>query len=203
MPKKRIEPQLIEAAISLFGEFGFKGVKTRHLAVKADVMAYNINRLFDSKQGIYVKALSVVVDRSINEMADFVHNYPKSADKKDESSLVYAAVHRWYSSLSRDGARLLQQVMMSDPLRRDRAFGPMANIISIVTNSIEAPPKKAKSNFDPKTRAEALIMTLFQLKVSSPGPPDKEMREVDRFLGDWIKDNMADPRNRSRNLTAG
>jgi AcrR family transcriptional regulator len=188
MPKKRIEPKLIEAAISLFGEFGFEGVTTRAVAERADVMAYNIYRLFKTKGRLYLKALNFVVDRSINEMADFVLNYPGQADKKDElGSHAYAAVHRWYSSLSRDGARLLQQAMISNREGRDRAFAPMQNIINIVAKSIKG-PKKAKVDFDPKTRSEALIMTLFQVKVSYPGPPEHEMKEVDRFLGDWIKE---------------
>jgi AcrR family transcriptional regulator len=188
MPKKRIEPKLIEAAISLFGEFGFEGVTTRALAERAGVMEYNIYRLFKTKGRLYLKALNFVVDRSINEMADFVLNYPGQADKRDElGSHVYAAVHRWYSSLSRDGARLLQHAMISDREGRDRAFAPMKNIINIVTKSIKG-PRKAKVDFDPKTRSEALIMTLFQVKVSYSGPPEHEMKDVDRFLGDWIKE---------------
>lgn len=186
-PKPRIEPILVDAAIRLFGESGYEGVTTRDVAQSAGVYEYNVYRLFKSKEGLYVRALKTVVDRSLLDMKQFAREYPKHSDKKDKlGSFLRAAIHRWYFSLSQDGARMLQQVMISDKRRRDRAFEPMANIINIVAKAIGQ--RKPKVSFDPRTRAEALVMMLFQLKVSYAGQSKNELTELERFWADWIKE---------------
>jgi AcrR family transcriptional regulator len=186
-PKPRIEPILVDAAIRLFGESGYDGGTTRDVAQVAGVYEYNIYRLFKSKERLYVKALTTVVDGSLLDMKQFVRQYPKQLDKKNKLAwFLHAAIHRWYSSLSREGARMLQQVMIKDKRRRDRAFEPLASIINVVAKAIGQ--KKPKVNFDPKTRAESLVMALFQLKVSFADPAKNELNEMDRYWNDWIQE---------------
>jgi AcrR family transcriptional regulator len=198
MPRKpRIEPLLVDAAIRLFGESGYEGVTMVDIAQAVDVYEHNLYRLFRTKERLYVRALKTVIDRSLLDMKKFVREYPKRSDRKTLGPFLHAAIHRWYSSLSQDGARMLQQVMIKDKHRRDKASEPIARMINLLAKAI------GQRKPDAKTRAESLVMALFQLKVSYAGPVENERNEMDRYWRVWIQEQLPEESaRRGRRLKA-
>jgi len=187
MAESRIKSRILQAAVLLFGKFSFEGVTTRGLAKTAQCMEGGIYRLFGDKESLYDVAISTVVQASVNSMAEFALKlYTEKNKKTSQTEIIKSAVHRWYSSFSLDGARLLQQIILNDKRRRQQAQQPFDNILAILQTTLEQDSKKAAKSLVPKTRCESLIWTLFQLKLSYAGPADKEKQEVDRFLHDWL-----------------
>jgi len=131
--------------------------------------------------------VTAVVEASVNSMAAFaLALYTEKREKMGPEDVIKAAVHRWYSSLSLDGAKLLQQILLNDKQRKNQAQQSFANVLAILQKTLESDSKDTRKRFDSKTRTESLISTLFQLKLSYAGPPDKEKQEVDRYLQDWL-----------------
>jgi len=184
----KVEPLLIKAAISLFGESGYEGVTTRALAGKADVEEWNIYRLFGDKEGLYQRALTSVVQSSVDKMAEFALNFFSGSSGKDmdQAALITAVVHHWYSSLSTSGAKLIVHVRIGDKKRKTEAELPLEKIIGILEKTLESDSKKtSKGKFDARTRAEFLVKVLFDLKTTYSGKQEKD--EVNRILQDWLK----------------
>ena len=61
--------RLIDAALQVFGEFGFEGASTRMLADKADANLAAIPYHFGSKEGLYRAAAQYIVDRMAQHTA--------------------------------------------------------------------------------------------------------------------------------------
>ncbi|MBV8360573.1 MAG: CerR family C-terminal domain-containing protein [Deltaproteobacteria bacterium] len=61
--------RLIDAALEVFGEFGFDGASTRMLADKADANLAAIPYHFGSKEGLYCAAAQYIVDRMAQHTA--------------------------------------------------------------------------------------------------------------------------------------
>jgi AcrR family transcriptional regulator len=56
--------RIIEAAIELFGEHGFKGASTRDIAARAGVNAPALQYYFENKKGVYqTRRLSTYLSR--------------------------------------------------------------------------------------------------------------------------------------------
>jgi AcrR family transcriptional regulator len=196
MPKPKIRPIMIEAAIVLFGRSGYSGVTTRDLAKEAKVMESNVYRLFRTKDGLYRVALQTVVDRSVDQLAyywgrtdsSWMRNEAREAE--DFSTLILETARAWYKSLSQSGARMLQWALASDSQYSDLARIPLQRFEAIVTRLLTAEAKKRRIKLDVQTRAETLRMTLFQHKVTYAGPPNKELDEVQRYFSDWLQSSF-------------
>jgi AcrR family transcriptional regulator len=195
MAPSRVEPVLIKAAISLFGDFGYKSVTIKDLADKADCQEWNIYRLFGGKDGLYKRAVEVVVKSTADDMAEFALNLFSSGGQKnmEQPKLISAIVHHWYSSMSVSGAKLILQARM-DKSQKTQADLPLDKLIGILEKTIEPSSKKArKGQSDGRTRAEILVKALFDLKVTYPALKDsaysgrKEIDEVNRYLQDWLR----------------
>jgi AcrR family transcriptional regulator len=186
MGGSRIKGRILDAAIQLFGKFGFEGVTTRRIAGMAKCMEGGIYRLYGDKVRLYEEAVATVVEAALNSMATFALGLYTETSGRDQADAVKAAAHRWYSSISRDGARLLQQVLLNDKPRKQQAKQPFACVLAILQKTLEA-SENARDGFDAKTRTESLIWALFQLKLNYAGPAEKEEQEVDRFLQDWLQ----------------
>jgi AcrR family transcriptional regulator len=187
MGDSRIKGPILQAAIQLFGKFGFEGVTTRSLAKAAHCMEGGLFRLYGNKARLYEEAVVAVIEATRNSMAAFaLELYTEKSEKMGQEDIIRAAVHRWYSSLSLDGAKLLQQVLLNDKEHKQQAQQSFANVLAILQKILEPDFECAQKGSDVKTRTESLISTLFQLKLSYAGPADKEGQEVDRYLQDWL-----------------
>jgi AcrR family transcriptional regulator len=194
MAPSKVEPRLIKAAISLFGDFGYKSVTIKDLAEKADCEEWNIYRLFGGKEGLYKRAIEVVVKSASDDMAGFaLHLFSSGAQRNVEPrKLVSTVVHHWYSSLSLSGARLILQARM-DKSQKVQADVPLGLVVGIIENILEPSSKTSrKGQSGTRTRAELLVKALLDLKVTYPAGKEtaysgrKELDEVNRYLQEWL-----------------
>lgn len=187
MAESRIKGRILAAAVQLFGKFSYEGVTTRGLAKAAHCMEGGIYRLFGDKQNLYHEAIGHVVQGSVTRMAEFALTLYTGKNKKvEQAEIIRNAVNGWYFSFSADGARLLQQVLLNDKQRKPQAQQAFDNVLAILQTTLDQNSKKPGKTFAPRTRSESLIWTLFQLKLTYDGPPNKENQEVDRYLQDWL-----------------
>lgn len=187
MGGSRIEGRILKAAIHLFGNFGYEGVTTRELAREAQCMEGGIYRIFRKKRHLYEDAIKAVVKGTTNSMAAFTLGlFTETGTATDRDEVIRATVYRWYGSLSQDGAKLIQQVLVSDAEHREEAEESFKNVRAILEKTIAMDSKVARE-FDVGTRTEALISPLFHLKVTYSGDGDNERQEVDRYLQDWLR----------------
>ena len=203
----RIEGRILKAAIHLFGNSGFDGVTTRELAQEAHCMEGGIYRIYGGKRHVYVDAIKAVVQGTTGTMAAFALGlFTETGATMGQEEIIKAAVHRWYSSLSQAGARLIQQVLLNDAEHKEQAQESFANVLAILQKTLGMDSRVAGDGFDVKTRTEGLISALFQLKVSYSGTAENERQEVERYLQDWLwtlpcKDNARYPFRSSAGIT--
>jgi AcrR family transcriptional regulator len=187
MGGSRIKGPILQTAIHLFGKFGFEGVTTRELAQEAHCMEGGIYRIYGGKGRLYDDAITAVVQATSSSMAAFALGlYTDTGATMGQDEIIKAAVHRWYSSLSQDGARLLQQVLLNDKEHHQQAQESFVNVLAILQKTLERDPACSRSGFDSKTRTESLVSSLFQLKISFAGSAENEQQEVSRYLQDWL-----------------
>jgi AcrR family transcriptional regulator len=188
MGDSRIKGRILQAAIQLFGNFGFGGVTTRGIAKMAQCMEGGIYRLYGDKAGLYEEVVATVVEATLNSMATFALKlYTETSGRMDRDETIKAAVHCWYWSMSLDGAKLMQQVLLHDKPHEQQVRQPFANVLAILQKTLESDVERPLQGFDSTTRIECLIWALFHLKLTHEGPADKERLELDRFLQDWLQ----------------
>jgi AcrR family transcriptional regulator len=185
----KIEPRILDAAIALFADYGYFGVTTRDLARKAKVTEGSIYRLFGSKDKLFESALDTVIGHLLDP-AQFLLMIFENRQKQDFSSAVAAPVRRWYSSLTHQSARLLIQACLCKNEKWTRtAHAPMEKIIDILAGSMERETTKTHPRkFNAHTVARALILALFQFKITSPAARSakEEGEEVEGILQHWL-----------------
>lgn len=185
----KIEPRILDAAISLFADYGYFGVTTRDLARKAKVTEGSIYRLFGSKDKLFESALSTVIGHLLDP-AQFLLMIFEGRQNQDFSAAIAAPVRQWYSSLTHQSARLMiQACLCKNEKWRQAAHAPLDKIIDILAGSMERETTKVqlkKSNA--RTVATALILSLFQFKVTSASirPDQGEVEEAEGILQYWL-----------------
>ncbi len=188
-----VEPLILEAAIRLFGDYGYHGVTTKDLAHEADTTEASIYRLFKSKENLYQQALTIVTSRASEDLGKFfIETYAKEGEI-DFPAFVTSAARRWYVSLPRSSARLLQQALIADKKWRDLAYAPIGQMIHTLSAACDREFKKIPGKRKPDARlvVEILIWALFQLKVSRPSVPaskdDKEeIEKAENMVKNWL-----------------
>ncbi len=187
MARQTLYSRILTAAITLFGRCRYDRISIRDIAREAGVMEAAIYRHFRSKERLYIVTLSSIVHRSVTDLAQFALDRLREQPIADENfgSLVTTAVRRWYLSLSKEGARLLQQAMMGNPGLKELAYSPLEQITSILTRAMQN-FGKTEDACGGKTFAQTLIATLFQLKISQSRSESVELHEAERIIHDWI-----------------
>lgn len=185
----KIKPKILSAAIALFGTWGYQGVTYALIARKAGCFPPAIFRNFKNMRGLYIEAIALVVDEVQKAMTPFAISLVSGAgdaNEKDRAATVTQVVEAWYKGLSRDGARFLLQVILSDPKRRPEIEKALDLLPKILVQTA-----RIKMEGDSKVisaRAVDLANKLFYLKCIHAGTPEAELREVDRHLKEWLRD---------------
>jgi AcrR family transcriptional regulator len=187
-----VKPRLIDAAITLFGQYGLYGVTTLELAKKAQVIEGSLYRLFLTKEKLYDAAIESVVRATTDALAQFVLTlYAGAAKEQDIHAQLAAAVWQWHSALTQDGARLLLQATVSNKSLAAYALSPNQQLTEILITMLDrkyADSRMQHNGFDTRTAAESLVLALFQLKVSTvPELPGTEPCNVERCLQHWLQ----------------
>lgn len=186
----KIEPRILDAAISLFADYGYFGVTTRDVARKARVTEGSIYRLFSSKDKLFESALDAVIGHLL-EPAQFLLMVFENRQKQDFPTSIAAPVRHWYSSLTPQTARLMVQAALSKNEKwRQTAYAPLEKIINVIAITLEREATKAEMRkLHANTIARALILSLFQFKFTEPAPRSskEEGEQMDIILQHWLQ----------------
>ena len=190
MPARRkVEPEILETAIRLFGTYGFHGVTTRDLAREADVMEGSIYKWFSSKDLLYKKAIASVIEQVNLEFHRFV---VKILEKSQESDLkrLQDALRTWYRSIPEPAARLLMQVTVSDNKLNKTTRQPLAELTNLIADGLDR-QKKASRKSNSQAAARTLLRALLWAKVENENAAAAE-HDMNETLQWWI--SAQDPR---------
>jgi AcrR family transcriptional regulator len=179
--RRRVEPDILEAAIELFGLYSFNGVTTRDLAKRADVVEGAIYQWFDNKENLYLQAVSAVITQTNQQFTQFVMKVFGSSEDLDPARIA-EAVRAWYDAIPRPAARLLLQVLISDDKRNKLAREPLDQIINAVAKTLDR-QKKANKKLNPQAAAKTLVRSLFWGKVIEGKAAEPEVNQI---LQQWL-----------------
>ncbi len=164
--ESKVQPKILEAAIKLFGTYGFKGVTTRDLAKEADVVEGSIYQWFKSKENLYQQAINSILARQIEDLGGYLLSLHSSTQQKEPGHQISEVVKIWYSSLSQPAARLLQMALIADAKRYQAVRNSFDSIVNIIAKTLESHKKNGVSRRNPQAAAKILVHSLFQIKVS-------------------------------------
>jgi AcrR family transcriptional regulator len=179
--RRRVKPDILEAAIKLFGLYSFNGVTTRDLAREAETVEGAIYMWFKNKENLYLQAVSAVITQTNEQFTHFVMKVFGASEEAD-SARISEAVRAWYASIPRPSARLLLQVLISDDKRSKLAREPLEQIINALAKTLDR-QKKSNRKFNPQAAAKTLIRALFWGKVIDGKAGDQEVNDI---LQQWL-----------------
>jgi len=179
--RRRVEPEILRAAIHLFGLYGFRGVTTRDIAREAKVVEGSVYGWFGNKEYLYLQAVNAVLGDINDEFGQFVVKvFGDSGEVAQER--INEAVLAWFSSLQQPGARLLMQVMMGDDKLNKTARKPLDQMINILAKAL-ASQKRQSRTFDPQGAALCLVRALFQTRLTeSKSTAQDEIQKILHFF---------------------
>jgi AcrR family transcriptional regulator len=183
--ESKVQPKILDAAIKLFGEYGFEGVTTRDLAKEADVVEGSIYQWYKSKQNLYQQAINTVIARQFEDLGRFLVTLHGSTVEHGMAQQITEAVRMWYSSLSQPAARLLQQVLIADAKRYKDVRNLLDKVINIIAKTLDEWQKKTNRQSNAQAAAKTLVYSLFQIKVTyrKAAEADADSKE---FVEEWL-----------------
>lgn len=178
--RRKVEPEILKAAIHLFGMHGYRGVTTRDIAREAKVVEGSIYGWFGTKEYLYLQAVNAVLADINGEFGQFVVKvFGESGEVAQER--INEAVLAWFSSLQQPGARLLMQVMMGDDKLNKTARKPLDQMINILAKALAS--QKRQKSFDPQGAALCLVRALFQTRLTeSKNTAQEETQKILQFF---------------------
>lgn len=180
----RVQPKILEAAIRLFGAFGFNGVTTRHLAEEADVVEGSIYLCFGSKENLYREAVDAVIKRQSASLGQFlVGLHGGTAGGGERKWQLTQAIQAWYNALSPAGARLMQQVLMADKKRYPEVCNSLDSIINVIAKILQEERDSGRQR-NRQAVARILIYALLQARAVC-GESDSELASRD-MIKEWL-----------------
>ena len=180
-PKRRkVEPEILKAAITLFGQYGYRGVTTRDIAHEANVVEGSIYQWFQSKEYLYLQAVNAVIANINEEFGKFLVNVFGRSDDVDLAR-ISAGVQSWFASLPQPSAQLLMQAMRDDKVHKI-AKQPLEQLVNVVTKALAS--QKHDPKFDAQTAAMCLVRALFHTRVAteSPAIANKEITQMSHLF---------------------
>lgn len=181
--RRKVEPEILQAAIGLFGTYGLHGVTTRDLAQEAQVMEGSIYKWFENKDRLYLKATNAVISQMNAAFHRFVVAVVGKSQEFDPKRLQ-EALKIWYQSIPEQAARLLIQVMISDPKLSKTVIEPIDQFTNVIADNLER-QKRGSRKFDSHAAARTLVRSLLWAKVSSKSASaaEEDMKEI---LEQWM-----------------
>jgi AcrR family transcriptional regulator len=190
----RIQERILEAAAELFGDRGPDGVTFHQLARKARVTPGSIYRLFKTREMLFEQSVKRVLGRALSP-ADMLLMIFEGRKGRDQRTVLAAIARRWYDSLDRSAARLLMQATFVNH-QWEGGEGPVEKIIQVLATGMDRELKRRNAAGPGNDiAARALILSLFQLKLSLPAAvPAKQQKEMmESVLRFWLDAVTGDP----------
>ena len=179
--RRKVEPEILKAAIHLFGLYGFRGVTARDIAREAKVVEGSVYGWFGNKEYLYVRAVNEVLADINDEFGQFVVTVFGESKEVDQGR-INEGVLAWFSSLPQPGARLLMQVMLGDDKLNKTARKPLDQMINIVAKAIESQRRDTKK-VDAQGAALCLVRALFQTRLTeNQATALEEIRKIMHFF---------------------
>lgn len=179
--RRKVEPEILKAAIHLFGLYGFRGVTTRDIAKEAKVVEGSVYGWFKNKEYLYLRAVNAVIADINEEFGQFVVKVFGELEEVDQAR-INEGVLAWFSSLPQSGARLLMQVMLGDDKLNKTARKPLDQMINIVAKAI-ASQKATNRKFDSMGAALCLVRALFQTRLTeNQSTAQEEIHKIIQFF---------------------
>jgi AcrR family transcriptional regulator len=174
--RRKVKPDIMQAAIKLFGLHTYKGVTTRALAKEARVQEPSLYAWFTNKENIYLQAVNTVIAQTNQEFTKFMFTMFGGAEEPTPARVV-EALRTWCASIPGPNARLLVQVLVSDDKHSSIAREPLEQIVNTLARTLER-QKKANRKFSPHAAAKTLVRALLWGKVIESKTAEHDMDEV-------------------------
>lgn len=194
MQKEQSDARILDAAITLVGEYGYKGTTTRRIAERAGVNEITIFRKFGSKQGLFENAVVYIQNLIMNEMQkariESTGNF-----SRDLTSLVMSLMH--ILTEKRETVIAVMFEAKREPFAMDVGRSMISFIIGLIAGLIDRSPeyrKMSKSAVD--FMASAVLSFAFtRIVVRERLLPeeyneDNRQKDVEMFVG-VIMDGMS------------
>lgn len=179
--RRKVEPDILKAAIQLFGLYGYRGVNIRDVAREAKVVEGSIYGWFGTKEHLYLQAVQSVLTDVNEEFGQFVVRVFGETEEVAQER-INEAVLAWFSSLPQPGARLLMQVMMGDDKLNKSARRPLEQMINILAKALASQKRQIKG-FDPQGAALCLVRALFQTRITEiKSTAEEEIQKILHFF---------------------
>lgn len=181
--QRRVEPEILEVAIRLFGIYGFRGVTMSNLAREARVFEVSIYTWFKTKDLLYLKAVTSVINLVNQEFHRFLVTMVGKSQEFDLKRLQ-DALRNWYRAIPEPSARLLLQVIIGDDKLNKTVREPLSQLANAIADVLDR-QKKAPRKFNSQTAARTLIRALLLAKVDneSAAAAEQDMNDV---LQQWL-----------------
>lgn len=179
--RRKVQPDIMEAAIRLFGSYSLKGVTTRSLAKEANVLEPALYVWFKNKENIYQQAVNAVVTQMNQQFAIFMFKVFGGPAELSHAQFS-EALRAWAASIPAPNARLLLQVLISDDKHSRMVREPLERIINTVARSLEKHRKGSRQS-DPHEAATMLVRTLLWGKATNRKTSDADNK---RQLKQWL-----------------
>lgn len=174
--RRKVKPDIMQAAIKLFGLHTYKGVTTRALAREARVQEPSLYSWFRNKENIYLQAVNAVIAQTNQEFAKFMFMMFGSGEEPTPARVV-EALKTWCASMPVANTRLLMQVLISDDKHSGTVREALEQIVNALARTLER-QKKAHKRFNPQVAARTLVRALFWGKVIESKTAERDMDEV-------------------------
>lgn len=172
--KPSVQPRLLKAAITLFAEHGYAGVNVQDIIVSARTNLNSFRRYFKDKEDAFDEVLKAVLART-PDSSELAMMLIQNRHKQDLPSLIRAVVRRWYSTLSRETARLLMYAYLSNRAKwKRKAHAYSSKLVTLLASGMKA-NSSSKSDSDAQLAAQTLVMALWQFKITEA--QDKTVKE--------------------------
>jgi AcrR family transcriptional regulator len=168
--------RLIEAALKIFGEYGFEGASTRMLADKAGANLAAIPYHFGSKEGLYRAAAEFIVESTGKEILPTVKKIDlalagKKLSRGDAAMLLHELLERFSAIVISEFADTWASFVMREQLQPGAAFeilyeGMMRRLMESCAKMLAI--ALGRRNDDPKilVRAQTLLGQILVFRTS-------------------------------------
>lgn len=155
----------------------------RDLAKEAKVVEVSIYTWFKTKDLLYLKAVTSVINLVNQEFHRFLVTMVGKSQEFDLKRL-HEALRNWYRSIPETTARLLLQVIVSDDKLNKTVREPLGQLANAIADILDR-QKKASRKFNSQAAARTLIRALLLAKVEndSASAAEQDMNEV---LQQWL-----------------
>ncbi len=179
--KRKVRPDVLSAAVELFGLHSFRGVTVKELAKTTGIAEWLIYRRYGTIKALYVSALRHVTSGLNNHYLKFVL---KLVGVEQDPMRLVVAMRNWYLTLDRSSARLLLRVFVFGGPKQHIVNNSFSPYISALANALGGIRRATRANCNVNTETDSRI--LFAILLQKRAVDDASVQQVDEYLKDML-----------------